>query len=242
MLSWHRRPLFGVDFETTGTDPERDRIVTACAVRYGGGRSTEARTWLSDAGGVEIPPGATAVHGVTTEAARSAGRPAAAVVAEITAALADAVAAGLPIVAMNATFDLTMLDRECRRYGITPLHDRVAPLVIDPRVLDRRVDPYRRGGRTLTDLCRHYVVTLDSAHSADADAVAACAVVWKIAHRHAWLARLPLPVLHTEQQRWAAADASRLQAYFARTPGKEHLAAGVRLEWPLIPPPRAGER
>ena len=48
--------------------------------------------------------------------------------------------------------------------------------VLDPRVLDKHIDPYRRGGRKLTDLCAHYKVALDGAHSADADAIAACRV------------------------------------------------------------------
>lgn len=240
--TWHRRPLFGFDVETTGTDPERCRIVTASTVRYGGGRPTEARDWISDADGVEIPPGATAVHGFTTEAARSAGRPAAGVVAEITDALTDAVTSGLPVVAMNARFDLTVLDRECRRFGVTPLADRVSPLVLDPLVLDKRVDRYRRGSRKLTDLCRHYVVALDDAHTASADAMAACGVVWKIAHRYRWVTRMSLAELHGEQVGWAREQAESLRDYFHRTPGKEELAATVRAEWPCVPSPRVGER
>jgi len=215
--------------------------VTGCVVAYGGGQPTNARTWISDADGVEIPAEATAVHGFTTEAARAAGRPAAAVVAEITAAVAECVDRGWPIVAMNAVFDLTVLDREARRHGVRPLFDLCSPYVIDPRVLDKRVDRYRRGGRTLTDLCRHYVVSLDGAHSADADAVAACAVTWKIAHRYRWLTRMSLAELHAEQTRWAYEQQAGLRDYFARTPGKEELAASVRLEWPLIPAPRVGE-
>ncbi|MGO4747776.1 exonuclease domain-containing protein [Streptomyces sp. 2MCAF27] len=239
-MTWHRRPLVGLDFETTGTDPERDRIVTGCVVIYGGGRPTEARTWIADPG-VAIPAEATAVHGVTTEAARTAGRPAAAVVTEITAALVAAVGQGWPIVAMNAAYDLTMFDREARRHGVTSLFDLVTPHVIDPKVLDKRVDRFRRGGRTLTDLCRHYVVALNGAHSADTDAIAACAVAWKIGLRHRWLTRESLEELHADQVRWAYEQQSGLRDHFARTPGKERLAATVRLEWPLIPAPRAGE-
>ncbi|WP_371793889.1 exonuclease domain-containing protein [Streptomyces albidoflavus] len=237
--SWAGRPLVGFDLETTGVDPETDRIVTGCVVRYGGGRPTEARTWLADPG-VPIPAGATAVHGVTTEAARASGRPAADVVTEITAALVQAAAEGLPIVAMNAAFDLTMLDREARRYGVRPLGDLCSPVVLDPRVLDRQLDRYRRGGRTLTDLCRHYVVRLEAAHSADADAVAACALVWKLAARYQVLAHTELGELHDLQTRWAREQAEGLRDYFVRTPGKEHLAASVRLDWPMIPAPRGG--
>lgn len=238
-MTWHRRPLCGFDVETTGVDPETSRIVTGCVVRYGGGQPNTAQSWIADPG-VEIPAEATAVHGFTTEAARSAGRPAPAVIAEITAALAEAAEASLPIVAMNAQFDLTLLDREARRYGLRPLFDRVAPYVLDPKVLDKRVDRFRRGGRTLTDLCSHYVVQLDDAHTAEADAVAACAVTWKLANRHRWLTRMSLGDLHEEQVRWAREQAEGLRDYFARTEGKEQLAASVRMAWPLIPTQRVG--
>lgn len=238
-MTWHRRPLCGFDLESTGVDPEEDRIVTASVVRYGGGAPTEGRSWLADPG-VEIPEEATGVHGVTTELAREYGRPTAVVVEEIVTALALAVIAGQPVVAMNAQFDLTMLDREARRHGVVPLTDRFSPYVLDPRVLDKRVDKYRKGGRTLTDLCRHYVVQLDNAHSSDADAVAACAVVWKLGNRYRVLSRTELPELHRQQVAWAREQAEGLRDYFARTPGKEELAASVSTEWPLIPGPRAG--
>jgi DNA polymerase-3 subunit epsilon len=228
--------MFGLDFETTGVDPETDRIVTGAVVRRGGGQPTQRRTWLSDVDGVEIPAGATAVHGVTTAYAHEHGRPAAEVVEEVIASVTEAVAAGLPLVVMNAPFDLTMLDREARRHGVVPLTDRCYPYVLDPRVLDKKVSR-RRGSRTLTDLAGHYVVPLHGAHSADADAVAACAVVWKIANRYKWLASMPLPRLHAEQVKWAADQQAGLREYFARTPGKTHQAQGVRLDWPLVPAP-----
>ena len=234
-IPWHRKPLFGFDLETNGTDVETARIVTGSTVRYGGGKPNDARSWVSDVGGQEIPAEATALHGWTTEAARTAGRPAAVVVEEMTAALAAAVEAGYPLVAMNATFDLSLLDREARRWGVVPLTDRCSPYVVDPRVLDKRVDRYRPGKRTLSDLCRHYVVRLDAAHTADADAVAACAVTWKIANRYQWLGRMSLPELHAAQVEWAREQAEGLREHFARTPGKEHQAAGVRTEWPFIP-------
>ncbi|MFC8723668.1 exonuclease domain-containing protein [Streptomyces bacillaris] len=239
-MTWYRKPLCGFDLETTGVDPETSRIVTGCVVRYGGGQPTTARSWISDAGGVEIPAEATAVHGWNTEAARSAGRPAPVVVEEIITALTEAADAGLPLVVMNAAYDLTLLDREARRYGITPLTDRAVLSVLDPRVLDKEVHRFRRGGRTLADLCRHYVVPLAEAHTAEADAVAACAVTWKIAARYPRLQGMSLEELYRAQRDWASEQAASLRDYFARTDGKEHLAAGVRLEWPLIPAPRAG--
>ncbi|UQA95727.1 exonuclease domain-containing protein [Streptomyces halobius] len=236
-MTWHRRSLVGFDLETTGVDPESDRIVTAAVVRYGGGRPNEMRTWIADPG-VDIPAAAMAVHGYTTEAARAAGRPAGAVVAEIMSALVELVDEGLPLVVMNAAFDLTMLEAEAARYGVKSLFAASVPRVLDPRVLDKHVDRYRRGGRRLEDLCGHYVVPLGAAHDCGADAVAACGVVWKIANRHRWLAQTPLDELHEQQVCWAAEQQAGLRDYFARTPGKEALASGVRTEWPLIPAQR----
>ncbi|HEX5567412.1 MAG TPA: exonuclease domain-containing protein [Streptomyces sp.] len=236
-MSWHTSRLTGFDLESTGTNPEIDRIVTACVVDCDGGQPTTTGTWLSDVDGVEIPQEATRVHRVTTERAHANGQPAAKVIQEVVYALADAAEAGHPVVIMNAPYDLTMLDREARRHGITPLTDAVGGQlrVIDPRVLDKRIDPFRAGRRTLTDLCAHYKVRLDGAHTADADAIAACRVAQRIGQQQPELAALSVDELHARQTTWAAEQARDLRAYFARTPNKQHRAAGVREDWPLIP-------
>jgi DNA polymerase-3 subunit epsilon len=107
-------------------------------------------------------------------------------------------------------------------------------------VLDKQIDRYRRGGRTLTDLCRVYRVPLDGAHSADADAIAACRVVWRIGQQQTELAQLAVHEVHERQVEWAREQAEGLAAYFRETPGKESWADGVRTEWPFIPVQRAG--
>lgn len=237
MISWHQRPMLGVDFETTGVDVEQDRIVSAAAVYYGGGRPTAARTWLSDLDGAEIPAAATAIHKITTEQAHRYGLPARDVVTQVVEAAAEAANRGLAIVVMNASFDLTLLDREAHRYGVHDLFSRSVPRVLDPRVLDKRVQQFRPGRRRLEDLCNHYVVPIDGAHRAEVDARAACAVTWKIIKRHPWLTRYTLGDLHEEQARWAKEQAEGLRTYFERTPGKEREASAVRTEWPFIPRP-----
>ncbi|MFB6787641.1 3'-5' exonuclease [Streptomyces olivaceus] len=241
MAAWFEGRLAGFDLETTGVDVETDRIVTACVVQCGGGNPTQSATWMADPG-VEIPEGAAKVHGITTEQARAEGWPAAEVVEQVVAALAECVLAGLPVVAMNASFDLTMLDREARRHGVQPLVDIVGGdlRVVDPRVLDKAVDKFRRGGRKLEDLCRTYDVALDGAHSADADAIAACRVAWRIATKEPRIGGASLEQLHGWQVEWARQQAESLREYFARTPGKESWADGVRTEWPFIPAQRAG--
>ncbi|MGX1116352.1 DNA polymerase III epsilon subunit-like protein [Streptomyces ambofaciens] len=175
-MSWHLKRMAAFDLETTAADPEQARIVTACVVQVGGGQPPQPATWVADPG-VDIPDEAANIHGYTTERARAEGRPAAEVVEEITAALGQVLAHGIPIVAMNARYDLTVLDRECRRHGLETLLDRYVDSmiwpVIDPFVIDKHVDRYRRGSRTLTALCEHYKVKLDGAHDSAADAIAA---------------------------------------------------------------------
>ncbi|MEU8968075.1 exonuclease domain-containing protein [Streptomyces monashensis] len=240
-MTWHLGRLCGFDTETTGIDVETDRIVTACVAQVGGNLRVAAANWLSDVGGMEIPEAAAKVHGISTAKARSEGRPAAEVIEQVVAALAAVVLSDIPIVAMNASFDFTVLDREARRHGVQPLTEIVGTdlRVVDVRVLDKRVDPYRSGRRTLTDLCRHYEVPLDGAHSADADAIAACRVAWRIASTHKEIGNAFLDELHDLQQDWAREQAESLAAYFRRTPGKEHQADGVRGDWPLVPAQRS---
>lgn len=241
MTAWYEGRLCGFDLETTGVDVEQDRIVTACVVQCGGKQPTQSATWMADPG-IEIPEGAAKVHGITTEQARAEGQPAGQVVEQVVAALTQVVLSGIPVVAMNASFDLTTLDREARRHRVYPMADAVGDQlrVVDPRVLDKRVDAYRRGGRKLEDLCRTYNVALDGAHSADADAIAACRVAWRIATTKAAVGSASLDELHALQIEWARQQAESLADYFRRTPGKESWADGVRTEWPMIPAPRGG--
>jgi DNA polymerase III subunit epsilon len=72
------------DTESTGPIPERDLLVTACVswVDGSGGAKPVTRTWLADPG-IDIPAGATAVHGITTDHARKEGASPAFVVGEI---------------------------------------------------------------------------------------------------------------------------------------------------------------
>jgi DNA polymerase-3 subunit epsilon len=240
-MKWHFGPLCGVDFETTGVNPQTDLIVTG-AVVYSGEQRRDIRvtSWVSDAGGAEVPEGAARIHGYTTARIREEGRSAAEVVGQIVTALSEAADAGVPIVAMNANFDLTMLEREAERYDVRPLFVRSSPQVIDPRVIDKAVDRYRPGKRTLTDLCRYYGVALDDAHSADADALAACMVARRLGGQFPKVGDLTVAELHGQQIVWAREQAEGLADYFRRTPGKEHRADSVRTEWPLIPAQRAG--
>jgi DNA polymerase-3 subunit epsilon len=177
--TWADGPMAVFDVESTGTDVENDRIVTASVVTIEGA-TPRVRSWLANPG-VDIPEGATAVHGITTEHAQAHGEDPRRVVVEIAHALIDAWSLGLPVVIYNAPFDLTMVDRELRRYGYDGL--TVGGLVVDPLVLDKACDRYRRGSRKLVDTARHYGITLtaEDAHTSAGDCLAAARVAWKIA-------------------------------------------------------------
>jgi DNA polymerase-3 subunit epsilon len=214
-MSWVTGPLLGFDTETTGIDVRTDRIVTAALVRRDD-TGTSARTWLL-APETDIPSAASAIHGITTDHARSHGRPPSQALEEIAAALADAVAAGTPVVAFNATFDLDLLDAELRRHGLRTLAERlgreVAP-VLDPLVLDRWQDPDRRGPRRLVDLCAYYGVTSDGQlHTAEVDVLATLDVLAAIVERFPHLAAVDVTTVHEHQvvarRAWADEAAAR---------------------------------
>ncbi|WP_442923418.1 3'-5' exonuclease [Microbacterium sp. JZ31] len=218
------------DLETTGVDVTQDRIVTAyVGLLDATGRVIHEEHWLADPG-MDIPEGATAVHGITTAHARAHGRPAAEVVAEVTAALRTLLSAGIPVVAYNAAYDFSLLKCEGDRHGLQPL-DSPAP-VIDPLVIDKTLDRYRKGKRTLDVVAAHYAVPLDAAHEASADAIAAGRVALALAERFA--DRLPDDVLelHTRQIGWAREQAESLTEYFISI-GRLEPSEALNGTWPV---------
>lgn len=221
---WWERALVGFDLETTGPDSETARIVTACVVAHDPQHPTQverAWDWLVNPG-IEIPAEATAVHGITTERAAAEGiDPMVAAGRIITTLLGF----DLPIVAFNAAYDFTVLDREARRYSLEPL---VPDVVVDPFVLDKQLDRYRKGKRTLTAACERYGVELTNAHDATADALAAVGLVRAMGRRAPFP---PAEHLHAAQVGWRAEQCASLAAYFEQQ-GKP---ADVRGEWPVLP-------
>ncbi|MFF1566008.1 3'-5' exonuclease [Streptomyces sp. NPDC058293] len=233
MTCWYEGPLAAFDTETTGVDVESDRIVSAAIVlQDAAGSRPRVSRWLVNPG-VPVPAGATEVHGLTDEHLQRNGRWPAPVMEEIARLLGEQAAAGRPLVVMNAPFDLTLLDRELRRHRASALGrymESSSLCVLDPRVLDKHLDRYRKGRRTLTDLCAHYEVELEGAHDAAADAQASLDVVRAVGRRFASrLERLSPAELHTLQAVWHAAQARGLQAWFARSGNPETVDPA----WPM---------
>jgi DNA polymerase III subunit epsilon len=214
LSSWADGPLLAFDLETTGIDTATDRIVTATVISIVPGQGPDIRTWLADPG-IEIPAEATEVHGITTGHARQHGQDSAEVVEEVAKALAERWCDTTPLCVFNAPFDLSVLHAELRRH-----HDRnldVSGPVVDPRCLDKHLDRYRKGKRTLGDLCTHYRVRLDDAHDSAADALACARLAWRLAKKYpTQIGTRPLADLHSDQIGWHQADQHSFADYLDR--------------------------
>lgn len=234
-MTWAAGPYMALDFETTGVNTAVDRAVTAAIVDIRPGEPVRTRTWLINPG-VEIPAEATKVHGITTSMARADGVHPSVALDEISLEIETALASGVPLVVMNASYDLTLLDRELIRYGLGGLgerfggYDAVRP-VLDPMVLDREVDKYRKGKRTLEALCQHYRVDLYGAHAAHADALGACRVLFRIAKQYPRsIGTVDLHELHDKQVAW---HAERMREFAAYRESINQPLTDFSAEWPI---------
>lgn len=244
------RPLAAFDLETSGPNPLVDRIVTANLTLIDP-RQTEptitSANWLLNPE-IDIPQGATDVHGITTEHARDNGMDYEEGLSEIGSAIMDAWNQDYALVVYNASFDMTMLHHESMRVFDTDLDDDGSLIgfpaegtIVDPFVIDKAFDQYRKGKRTLGAACEHYGVKLDNAHEAEADAVAAARLAWIMLRRYG-LHTATHDQIMREQTRWYAEQADGLARYWrkkARTLAGEEKAEllaradGIRTEWPI---------
>lgn len=227
VAEWLPGNALSFDTETTGVDPTAARVVSAHVLEVGPDGAVERGSWLVNPG-VEIPARVTAIHGITNEKVRAEGLSPRAAVPGIAAALADGWARGLPLIVMNAGYDLTLLAHELARLGLPEL--ALGP-VLDPLCIDRLCRPQLFGGRKLADLAVHYGVKQTAAHSSRDDALVAARVVWKQARLYRETFSWSLAEMQKKQ-----ADAHRLWAedlerYFRRK-GRNDV---VEREWPQRP-------
>src|SRR5690625_6846171 len=110
-------------------------------------------------------------------------------VSEIVATLMDFMYHRVPIVAYNGVYDFTVLTAELARRN---MGEFAVVGIIDPYVLDKHVDTYRKGKRTLEAVSAHYCVNLDNAHTSLADAIAAVQVAKALVERHPQRLAAPL--------------------------------------------------
>ena len=194
--------VLGFDFETTGVDRFNDVPVSYALVTLMAGERVSTSAGLIDPGRA-IPPGATEVHGISTERARTEGMPLTDAMEMIAAVVVSASLRGVPLVGMKLDYDLTILDTQSRTLCGRGLPERgwCGP-VLDAVVLDRHEDRLRKGSRTLSALCAHYGVCIENAHDAVADAVASAEVLFALAARFASLGEAEPYELHLAQIGW----------------------------------------
>lgn len=232
MTLWYEGPLLSLDTETTGVDVFNDRIVT-CNITYDyPGHDPYIANWMINPG-VEIPQGASDVHGITNEIAQQRGGDPFEVLTNIAHHLEAWEETGNPVVVYNASFDCTLLVVEFARYGIPQPtgFDRV----IDPLVLDKALDKYRKGSRKLIDTARHYGIELseEDAHSADFDAMASVKISRALGRQFEIDA--PIEEVHAMQKVFKAEQAAGLERYLRKKQKEEGepVDAIVNREWPI---------
>jgi DNA polymerase III subunit epsilon len=171
--SWLATERFAVfDVESTGLDPEVDRIVQIAVVQVDGGEMRNRWSALVDPT-CPIPARASAIHGITDDQIRGAP-PFCAIAREIAVLCADRILLGYNAVA----FDAALVRAEMRRCAY-PVSRRVP---IDPLIWVREIDRWQsgRGRHRLETTCARWGVPIARAHDAESDACAAWSLFRKL--------------------------------------------------------------
>lgn len=213
------------DTETSGVDVETDRIVTAfIGLMDREGNFIREWNFLLNPE-IEIPDGASAVHGVTTEVAQRDGTDWKQGLADIRSILEEH--SDVPLVIFNAPYDTTILDRNLRTAGLGGY--KPAPFVFDPLVVDKQTDKWRKGSRKLVDMARHYGIQVDeaSAHAASYDCWMAGLLAWKLMPE-----KMSEEAAVRMQAKWKREQAESFQAYLRREKDPDAVIDG---NWPIIP-------
>ena len=225
------------DTETTGIDVLNDRIIQAFVGKMSlDGEWIDKREWLIDPG-VDVPKGASDVHGYTTERLRAEGRKdAEECIVEIADTILEWAGWNRPLVAYNAAFDVSILTSERRRargsieFAAT-LSSRGIP-VIDPLVCDKAKDRYRRGSRKLVDVAPVYGVPVEeNAHDAGAD----CLMTGRVCLKQLAQWRGSVAGLHQAQVGWKREQNESLEAYFEKSGKRNEDGSKVVIDrgWPV---------
>lgn len=221
---FYEMPLLSIDTETTGINAFNDRVVTASLVFDVPGETPVIKSWLIDPG-IDIPSGASDVHGITTEQAQLFGVSPETAFAEITVEIAQWVAQGFPLVVFNAPYDLTLINEEVDRLNME--FNKEYGYVIDPYVLDKWLDKWRKGKRTLEVMAPHYGVVLSDAHTSDADATATVEIARAIGKK--FKLDMPLAELQQKQAEQKRTQSADLEKHFRKTDPTVRISG----EWPV---------
>lgn len=156
-----------IDLETTGLDPERDRVCEVGAIKILYGKE-QARFHSLIQPGCPMPDAARTTHGITEAMLREAP-PFGRIARELRQFMSGSV-----IVAQNAEFDMAFLNAEFVRSGMA----RLALPAVDTIPLARLVKP-GLASYGLDTLVLHFKVPLRDRHRSIGDCEATGDIFWK---------------------------------------------------------------
>lgn len=206
---WPDVPTVWIDTETTGKRPGVDRAVQVGFARFERGICVARAAWFVNPG-IPIPPEATAIHGITDAMVADMPTIEQGFAGQQVMALLD----GAQPAAYNAPFD---------RHFVPPFGDWTWQW-LDALSLIRRVDRYVKGpGRHKLEVAaERHGIPLPKAHNAEADAIAAGTLFYKIAP-----SVFEEPERHTlgqalcKQAIWEADERYRFLEWLSRQPPRE---------------------
>lgn len=179
-------PIMGFDTETTGVDVHSANTrVVSCAMIMQHRKDDEYKTleWVMNPE-MDVPTGASDIHGITTEIAVATGMDYRTGLQQIANTMKYVIMNSIPTTAYNGSFDASLLRNEFLRWSIDfddNLWDNL--LMIDPFVMDKQLAPFRKGKRTLGVVSKIYGYNLDNAHNATADVEATIHIARQIINK-----------------------------------------------------------
>jgi DNA polymerase III epsilon subunit family exonuclease len=153
-----------VDFETTGINPETDRVIQVAAIVINGeGEIVDSfDTVVRPENPAQYTHGAEHVHGISVEQVAQ-GMPLREALEKLWT-----ISEGNVFTAHNAQFDINFLHAESQRVGL----ENKVDTYVDTLALARRTDQARTRKHSLHALCEHYGINHENAHEAKSDATA----------------------------------------------------------------------
>ncbi len=226
---WSERTFCLFDLETTGPDPKTARMVQASFIvqHPDGSAGKGSYTTLVDPG-APISEEATAVHGITQAQVEKDGVVPAEALNELTRRFQRAAEKGYPVVIYNVPYDWPVYEAEGKRHDVGGPVTR--PMFVDPLLIDRTVDKYRKGSRTLAAVVEHYLGHEFKAHDAEADALEVGLLLREMVRRYKVLQRPTLEELQDLQRKWWTSWRDQFNEYQRGPKGKGYVNEE---EWPV---------
>jgi DNA polymerase III subunit epsilon len=203
-MAWTDTTILSVDTETTGLDWYEDRIIQL-GYSFFTGRKFRARYEYLFNTGIESKPEAIAVHQITNEKQWGDGEHPYNQLRRIAIFIDQMRKRDLPIVIMNAPFDLNFLITEWKRWEISFCLEGsyfFDPLVVDRYYSKNRIPSLAGGRRTLKALSDRYGIHDYPLHSAGHDSQRVGELALEIASRYGQISRATPRQLHERQVRW----------------------------------------